>query len=776
MLQSKMNWKFSNAQTESIDWDSNEISPLIKELLIQRGITSAEAAKEFLSPDLENLYHPQGFSDISKATERVHKAIANKEKILVFGDYDADGVSSTTVLLTTLQELGADCDYYIPNRFTEGYGPNEDAFKTASDNEISLIITVDTGIASIHEATVAKQLGIDLVITDHHEPQEQLPEAFAIIHPKCSPDYTFKELAGVGVAFKFAESLLGYFPKHLLDLVAIGTIADLVPLKSENRILASYGLKTLSATNRPGLIALKKVCNINGDVSEEDVGFLIGPRLNAVGRLQDANLAVQLLMSEDQDEAEHIAEMVQSINQERQKIVSDIVKEADQMVGSLEEQGVIVVAKEGWNQGVLGIVASNLVRKYDRPAIVLTILPEKEQVKGSARSIPAFDLFSSCMEIRDMFTHFGGHSQAAGMTLPLENLQLLQAELNKIINQQLTKEDFSQEIEVSKTIAIPEINEELVNEIRQLAPFGMDNPKPIFHLNDIPSDIRQIGNMKKHLKMQFKHENHLLDGIGFSLGGLYDHISPQTPLSVVGELGINEWNGNKKVQIVIRDMKIEERQVFDHRGKKRFDITPYVNNNTSHLAVHHTLLNENSIVPDEVTCIRYDADISLLDEVSTLYLFEMPTNLTILQDLVCKTNPSNIHVCFQLEDSVFMKAFPSREDFKWLYAFVAKRKQVNLQKELPMIMDAKAWTKDRILFMSNVFFELEFVNIENGIIQLNTDPMKKDLLESPSYQERLNQAEVEKILYYSTYEELRMWFSNCIKDGEMPKEEVTHGL
>ncbi|WP_164668507.1 single-stranded-DNA-specific exonuclease RecJ [Virgibacillus doumboii] len=775
MLRSKTKWNFLDINSESI-WDLNEISPLVKELLVQRGINSSEAAREFLSPDLANLHNPLGLSGIEKATDRVHKAIAEKEKVLVFGDYDADGVSSTTVLLEALQELGADCEYYIPNRFTEGYGPNEDAFKAAAENGFSLIITVDTGIAADHEATIAKELGIDLIITDHHEPQEELPDAYTIIHPKCSPDYLFKELAGVGVAFKFAEHLLGYFPKQFLDLAAIGTIADLVPLVNENRILAYYGLKTLSTTGRPGLIALKKVCNITGNVNEEDIGFKIGPRINAVGRLQDADLAVQLMLADDQEEADHIAEMVQSLNQERQKIVSDIVKEADKMVGSIDEQGVIVVAKEGWNQGVLGIVASNLVRKYDRPAIVLSILPETNQVKGSARSIPAFDLFANCMKIRDVFTHFGGHSQAAGMTLPLENLNTLQSELNKIISQQLSKEDFAQEIEVSKTIAVPEVNEEIVNEISQLAPFGMANPKPIFHLKHIPSDVRQIGNMKKHLKMQFKQDNTYIDGIAFGLGNLYDYISPMTPVSVAGELGINEWNGNKKVQIVVQDMKIEDKQLFDHRGKKGFDITPFVNQDTSHIAVHYTVLNDRSGIPDHVTCITYESDISMLDHADTLYLYELPSNLEDLRDLVRTINPVNIHVCFQLEDSVFMKVFPSREDFKWLYGLVAKRRQIDLQKELPMIMDAKAWTKDRVLFMSNVFFELEFVKIENGIIKYNPNPVKQDLANSKLYQERLNQAEIEKVLYYSTYEELKNWFITCIQDGQAPKEELTYGL
>lgn len=776
MLQSKTKWNHSTVPSDTLKWESNNVSPLIKELLLQRGITSEAAAKEFLSPDIKNLYNPAGLSDIQKATDRIHNAITEDEKILVYGDYDADGVSSTTVLITALQELGADCNYYIPNRFSEGYGPNEHAFKNAFENGFSLIITVDTGIASVQEAIVAKELGVDLIITDHHEPQDKLPDAFAIIHPKCSPDYGFSELAGVGVAFKLAEYLLGYFPKQLLDLVAIGTVADLVPLVDENRILAYFGLQSITTNQRPGLIALKKVCNISGDVSEEDIGFLMGPRINAVGRLQDADLAVQLLMSDSREEADNLAEKIQTINQKRQKIVSDIVKEADEMVGSIDEHGVIVVAKEGWNQGVLGIVASNLVRKYDRPAIVLTILPETGQVKGSARSIPAFDFFTNCMKIKDLFTNFGGHSQAAGMTMPLENLEIVRVELNKIIHEQLREEDFTQEVNISKTLAIPEINEELVNEIEQLAPFGMANPKPLFRLNQIPTDVRQIGNMKKHLKMQLKQDNMLIDGIGFSLGKLYHYITPKTEISIVGQLGINEWNGNKKVQMVIQDMKIDGTQLFDHRGRKHFDITPFLHAGERQVAVYNILPDDGKQVPEGVLSVTYDSDIDSFGIVDTIYLYELPADLSALQNLIRTLNPTNTHVCFQLEDSVYMKAFPNREDFKWLYVLLMKRKRIDFNEDLQMIMDAKNWTKDRVLFMSKVFFELGFVKIEKGIIHMNVQPVKKDLAESRLYQERLNRSEIEEILYYSPYNKLKMWFADCMKTGKSSEEELTYGL
>ncbi|MBP2077472.1 single-stranded-DNA-specific exonuclease RecJ [Oceanobacillus polygoni] len=771
MLQSKANWKYTSLHEAAVNWedDSIELSPIVKQLLQQRGITNIEEARQFLSPDIKNLHSPVKIDSIERAAARVHKAIDDDEKILIYGDYDADGVSSTTVLMKALEELGADCDFYIPNRFTEGYGPNEAAFRAAAKNGFALIITVDTGIASVHEAQVASELGIDLIITDHHEPQEELPECFAIIHPKCSEAYPFQELAGVGVAFKFAQSLLGYFPKHLLEFAAIGTIADLVPLVDENRVLAFYGLHALTISQNPGIKALKRVCKIEGNVTEEDVGFMIGPRINAVGRLENADLAVQLLLTDDDEVAQEMAEEIDVINNQRKKIVNDIFQEAQQIVESSATHDVIIVAKEGWNEGVLGIVASKLVRKYDRPAIVLTVKHESNTVKGSARSIPAFDFFQNGMRIRELFTHFGGHSQAAGMTFPLENLQLVQEKLDTFIREELTEADFKQEIEISAKLTVETINEELVQEIARLAPFGMKNPKPIFELNEIPADARKIGSAKNHLKLLFKQDSQTLDSIGFGMGELYEHISPNTALSLAGELGINEWNGNRKAQFLIQDMKIDEWQLFDFRGKK---------NRNVHIDTSDALVvaTSNQSVHPDVEQITYDTDVQTLDNKQTLYIYELPTNLNQLKAIINQTKPVNIYACYHIEDSAYLSAFPSREEFIWFYALVRKRRVLDLKTELQTIMNHKGWSKDRIIFISSVFFELGFVKIEDGVIEVETNPMKKDLTDSKLYQERLNKADIEKQLYYSNYEELKTWFEGCMDYLDTPEEEVVNGL
>lgn len=290
MLSSKANWKYiDNPPVEERESLDIAMSPIVKDLFLQRGITTTEEAKQFMQPDLNHLIDPFCLNGMEKAVKRIKEAVDNNEKIVVYGDYDADGVSSTVVLLHALNKIGAVYEYYIPNRFTEGYGPNEAAFRQLHQAGFGLIITVDTGIASIREAEVAKELGLDLIITDHHEPQAEIPDCYTIIHPKLSEAYPFKELAGVGVSLKLAHALLGELPVEVLPYAAIGTIADLVPLVSENRILAAFGLKELQRTNYVGLKALKQVCQLEETITEEDVGFRIGPRINAVGRLGDAD-------------------------------------------------------------------------------------------------------------------------------------------------------------------------------------------------------------------------------------------------------------------------------------------------------------------------------------------------------------------------------------------------------------------------------------------------------------------------------------------------------
>lgn len=754
---------------------------MIKGLLAKRKISTKAQAEDFLHPNLKNLYDPSLLSGVEKTKERINQAIDRGESILVFGDYDADGVSATAVLVEALRELGAMCDYYIPNRFTEGYGPNEQAFREAKNQGFQVIITVDTGIAAIEPAVVAKEIGIDLIITDHHEVQESLPDAYAIIHPKCSENYPFKELAGVGVAFKLAEYLLGYFPTQLLDLVVIGTIADLVPLVDENRVLAFHGLKAISQSSRPGIQVLKQACSIQGDVSEEDIGFLIGPRINAVGRLQTAYPAVELLLTEDLDEAEDIAAQINHLNQKRQQIVKDIAKEASLMVESSPDDNkqVIVVAKEGWNQGVLGIVASKLVRTYQRPAIVLTIQPEDGYAKGSARSIPAFDLFANGMHIKDQFLRFGGHAQAAGMTLVQENIDMIRESLNQLAVQQLQPEDYNEQLDIEESIDLNAIDIGLINDLNKLSPFGMGNPKPLFHVKAKPFELRQIGSEQNHLKVTFRSENGQVAGVGFGMGHLFPAVSEHTEIETVGFLQINEWNGKKSPQLMMQDIAVNEWQLFDYRGSKLWA------KQLDHLIENDTIILsfQTQVPPEKLIGIHLTAEglkeYAQQQDVSrfkNIVLLDLPNQLEQLQEVLTLLNPKNIFACYHIEEEHFMQSFPTRDDFKWFYGMLLKREQFNQKTEINMLSKSKGWKIKKIEFIIQVFSELEFVTIADGVIRPNTQIKKRDLTESNVYHQSIAQSEMEKVLYYSSYRELKKWIDSQMEQNSSVEEEITYEL
>lgn len=769
MLKSKAKWIFKKEDDimNEDDFDSLNISDTLKNLLIQRSITTRDEAERFLYPNINDLQSPAALNSIEAAVERIDLAIENEEMIVIYGDYDADGVCSTTVLLKTLTELGAHCDFYIPNRFTEGYGLNKEAIKQFFDDGCGLLITVDNGIASFDEVDYANELGVDVIITDHHEAQGDVPNAFAIIHPDHSPDYEFKQLAGVTVAFKLAEQLLGFFPEQFLDLVAIGTIADLVPLVDENRVFVHHGLKALNETDNIGLQALIKTCQLKGALSEQDVGFMIAPRINAVGRLQSASLAVQLLMSEIEEEALTIAEKIEKINRERQQIVTKIVNEAEKMVNP--NDGIIILHEENWHEGVLGIAASRLANSFDRPVIMLNYNRDTDEYKGSARSIPTFDLFKSCMIIRDLFINFGGHSQAAGMTIAGDKLADIKKKLNDFILNELTEEDYKQQLEISQTVDLDNISESLVDELDKLAPFGMGNPKPMIHIEHIPVDVRQIGKQKNHLKMQFLTEQTKVDMIGFNKGNLFNFISQDTPLSAVGSLDINEWNGNKTVQLIIEDIEINEFQLFDYRGKHKWlDLTPYQEK------YEYLIVDSNESEVDHNT-IPFTTD-HQLTEVDLLIITSLPPTLDHLERIIRETNPESILVSFEAEHRAFLQSIPSREDFKWLYAYIFKYDCVDMKIEIPKIMKMKNWSKDTLVFMVQVFIDLEFVTADNGVVVINKQASKSDLTTSSIYREKMEQKEIEKLLYYSSYSELKTIFLKILERESVSKEEVVHGL
>ncbi|MCJ8006941.1 single-stranded-DNA-specific exonuclease RecJ [Lederbergia wuyishanensis] len=777
MLYPKTRWivQNTNGQNAKELAEQLHIAQLLASLLINRGINDVNEAKSFLYTDTTEFHDPFLFADMEKSVKRIKYAIETNEPILIFGDYDADGVTSTSVMMDVLTKLNANVTYYIPNRFTEGYGPNENAFREASDRGIKLIITVDTGISAINEIKIANELGMDVIITDHHEPGNILPDAYTIIHPKLPhSQYPFSELAGVGVAFKLAHAINGALPEELLDLVAIGTIADLVPLHGENRLLVKAGLKRLTHTSRLGLQAL---CEISGtkllEINEETVGFAIGPRLNAAGRMNHAGPAVELLRTTSVEMAKQLAEEIDIMNKERQQYVTEITNEAVEMVESdfpPDENNVIVVGKEGWSAGVIGIVASRLVDRFYRPAIVLSYDHTTGLAKGSARSILGFDLYKNLSSLSHLLPHFGGHPMAAGMTLNIEDVDLLRQKLNEACGNQLTVEDFIPVTELDASLKIDEINVDTIGQLGMLAPYGMGNPKPIVMIKDtFAYDVRKIGANKNHLKMTLEKDGTKLDGVGFNIGYLADEVSTDARVSVIGELSINEWNNMRKPQIMMKDLAINEWQLFDIRGHKQIDLADPMK-----IIIIFSEENINKLNGNQNYVLVRNKEAASKVEINRkqILLFDLPKELDILDSLIRDKSPDRIYTHFYNEESQFFSILPTRDHFKWYYAFLLKRQTFDVNKFGHDLANHRGWSIESVKFMSQVFFELNFVTIKDGLIHINPDKQKKDLADSSTYRNKLEQIKMEKLLLFSSFNELKAWFDERLAHKVSNEEEA----
>lgn len=546
------------------------ISKVVAQILINRGITTVDEARAFLFAE-EYVPAPFLLKDMDRAVTRIQVAIENNEKIRIFGDYDVDGITSTAILMHVITSLGGNADFYIPERLTEGYGMNREAVATANNEGISLIITVDSGIASAEEVDIARSMGVDVIVTDHHEPPPVTPRALAVINPKQSDcSYPFKDLAGAGVAYKLAEALLQsrseenigqgeFLLDKLIELACLGTVADIVSLKGENRLLVKKGLNAMASTGFIGLRALIEQCGLKpGEINSRQVAFQLSPKINAAGRLGDASCAVRLLLCDNVDEAGAMAAELCALNEERQSIEAAIYKEALQIIESggidLAKEKVIVLAREGWHLGVIGIVASKLVQDFYRPVILMNI--EGNIAKGSARSIPPFNLFEALQQNASYLEKFGGHKQAAGLTMSVENVPLFASAINSYADKLLADEELQPEIYVDCELALTDINEDLYRQMQMLAPYGCDNPAPVVACRQAGiMEHRTVGSDGSHLKMKVSSRQYLFDAIGFNLGGHHQVIAQADYLDMVFALEKNEWNGRSTLQLNIKDLR-----------------------------------------------------------------------------------------------------------------------------------------------------------------------------------------------------------------------------
>lgn len=541
-----------------------KISPITAQLLINRGIYTVEQGLAFLGSELERLHNPYLMIDLKKAVERILKAARSGERILLYGDYDVDGITSTALLARVLQRIGTDVHYYLPHRLTEGYGLHLAPLQRAREEGTSLVVTLDCGINALEEALWAEKNGLDLIITDHHEPPPELPQAVAVVNPKRQDClYPFKELAGVGVALKVAQAILKESGKKngawqdYLDLVCLGTIADIVPLHGENRILVKHGLARLAHTDNCGLRALMSISGVEKNTFDaRDVGFGLAPRLNAAGRLGNPGKALRLLLTDNPAEAWEIASELNRSNQERQKIESAVLTEALHLLQAkphLQEAKVLVLASEGWHAGVIGIVASRLTEMLERPVLLVALAGGEG--KGSARSIPGFNLYQALEYCREHLLNYGGHALAAGFTIDAGKIERLEKEINHYAAEALVLEDSIPLLELDAIIDAAQIDEELVGEIERLSPFGHTNPQPLLCFRKAKIlESRVVGRNDKHLKFKFKMENKALEGIGFNLGAYAETVAAAGEVDLAFVPALNNFKGRRSIQLEVKEL------------------------------------------------------------------------------------------------------------------------------------------------------------------------------------------------------------------------------
>lgn len=545
----------------------NNVPLIIANVLLNRGIEVSEFAS-FMSKSKKDIKNPMTMLDMEKASERIAEGVKKKEKMVIYGDYDVDGITSTALLYEFLKSVGADVIYYIPDRKDEGYGINIMAVNKLIKQGMKLLITVDCGITAIGEVEFAKLQGMDVIITDHHTCKERIPTAaVAVVNPKRQDDaYGFDGLAGVGVAFKLVLALsmkLGIrtgetFDKYV-DLAAIGTIADVVPLVDENRIIVDKGLSFLQSPSRPGLSALLRIAGVSEKkVTASTVAFALAPRMNAAGRLGTAVTAVELLLTKDSVRAQEIAEELDKENRARQETEHEINTEALEMIAAdpnFDKKKVIVLAKEGWHNGVIGIVASRIAEQFYKPTILISLT--NGVGKGSGRSTAGFNLFEALNDSDELLTNFGGHAVAAGLGINEGNIEKFTAKINKYAESVMTEDDMVPVVRIDCMLGGRNLNLGTVNVVSSLEPYGMGNEKPVFAIkNASVQNVSAVGAEKKHLRMQIEKDGVWVNCIGFGLGEYVRLISPGDKVHLAFRLDINSYQGNDSVQLVLSDIKI----------------------------------------------------------------------------------------------------------------------------------------------------------------------------------------------------------------------------
>ncbi|MEG0370731.1 MAG: single-stranded-DNA-specific exonuclease RecJ [Clostridium sp.] len=548
-------WIIKNTNIDRVKLNSNKF---LNRLLLSRGLEDNNQADMFLNPSVDSLYDPFLLKDMEKAIKRIDEVIKKGQKIVIYGDYDVDGITSTSILFRAFKKLGIDVSYYLPDRINEGYGLNFEAVNYLKSLQTDLIITVDCGISAIEEVEYIKSQGMDVIITDHHECREDIPDTIVINPKRRDCTYPCKNLAGCGVAFKLIQALWMHYEidgvDEFLDIVAIGTIADIVDLMGENRIIAKQGMEKLKTTDKCGLIALKAISGLEDKITSGGIAFQIAPRINAIGRLRDAKIAVELFTTNDYDKAMQIAKYLDQENRSRQKIEEEILNEAIIKIKdeNLKDNKVIVISSPNWHVGVVGIVASKIVEIFHRPTIILC--EEGSIARGSCRSIEGFNIFDALVDSEGYLEGFGGHEMAAGLQVKLSNINSLKEKLNTFAKN-IDIEAYISKVKIDMILEGEDINFESLDMIKTLEPFGMGNPTPIFGMEDMfIKTKRYIGTGEKHIKLQFIKNGVYYDGVLFNYGADYMN-KDWNNVDIAFNIDENNWMGKRTIQFIVRDIK-----------------------------------------------------------------------------------------------------------------------------------------------------------------------------------------------------------------------------
>ena len=736
----KYNWIYPNYDENFIkELESYSISKNIAKILNARNITDMTSVKKYFSDEYEEGYDPFLMHDMQKAVDRINEAIENEEKILVYGDYDADGITSTVLLVETLISMGANVSSYIPNRFEEGYGPNKEAFTKIIDSGITLIITVDNGIAGVEEVDLANELGCDVIVTDHHKIQDTIPNAYAIIHPEHPEgNYPFKKLAGVGVAFKLAHALLEIFPDFLLDLVAIGTIADMVSITDENRIFVKQGLELINEDPRIGLKMLLELSGIDTKIDEQTVGFYIAPKLNSIGRMDSAKLGLTFLMAEEPVTARALAEQIEQYNIQRKQVTEDIVKDVISKIENSEkkQKNVIMVSGE-YHEGVLGIVASNIVEKYQKPVFIMN---EKEGVlKGSARSIFDFNIYIAMNKISDLFLAFGGHTLAAGFSFEKSNFEKIEEFLDKEFEEFKRNNDLKANKNIDIVTSLEDISYQFLNSLDALKPYGMDFEKPTVLIeNAMVLNKAYFGSEKQYLRLTIADEVGNLDCITFKDSVTFDKVEKNDIIDLVCNIDKNNFNGRTKLQAHIIDIHIKEFLFEDLR---------FINYDIANIDINCLKLSKYKDDKDNNFYQYKDLDSLIDEEFEYIYLLDIPTSKEYLYKIINLKPKKVFLICEEKQVLSDVYLIDKNRLIKLFNLIIStNNKQINVAQQLDKLLAVLKTNVDSLKIMIQIFKELELINFVNNTIILNPDYKTVDLKKSSSFIRMENIFEVENLL------------------------------